>query len=54
MIKLIAIDLDGTLLNSELKKFLMKMSKLLQKAAKAGVENCSLYRTTKIRDSALF
>ena len=40
MIKLIAIDLDGTLLNSE-KKIPKENISAIQAAAQAGVKSCS-------------
>ena len=53
MIKLIAIDLDGTLLNSD-KKIPEENVKAIQKAAQAGVKIVLLYRTSKIRNSSIF
>ena len=52
-VKLIAIDMDGTLLNSQ-KEIPVENIKAIQEAAAAGIKNCPLYRTPTFRYSSPF
>ena len=52
-VKLIAIDMDGTLLNSQ-KEIPVENIKAIQEAAAAWYQNCPLYRTPAFRHSSAF